>query len=332
MNLVSIIIIIEMKNAKKFLRKNLTESRAVAAKIFHVNVKSLINFIKRDSDQKNENHNKILQNHEINAFDDFIRSLLKHSILLTCVIVFSAIVNWKRAHHRSTSSKRWFRDWWKQDHLHKIKTKSLSIIRFEVDHEETVIEWFLKYKNTLRALNIRKRRNIINFDENDFRSDCLKKQKIIVFIEIRKHYQVSFENRKSLIIIEMINAVKEFLFSLMIIIQRQDLMISWFDDNDDELFENTYVMFFESKFISDKIALKFLKHYIKNSDDVDSDATEWKLMLMNNHENHIIFEFITLTNENHIRSFSLISHLTHCMQSLNVEIFQFYKHWHDQII
>jgi hypothetical protein len=54
----------------------------------------------------------------------------------------------------------------------------------------------------------------------------MKKQKIIVFIEIKKHYQVSFENRKSMIIIEMINAIEEFFFSLMIIIQRQDLMIS----------------------------------------------------------------------------------------------------------
>ncbi len=187
----------------------------------------------------------------------------------------------------------------------------------------------MKYKNTLRILNIRKRRNIINFDESDFRSDCMKKQEIIVSIEIREHYQVNLENRKSLIIIEIINAVEEFSLSLMIIIQRQDLMISWFDD-DNELFESTYVMFFESEFISDKIALKFLKHYIKNS-DVDSDA-EWKLMLINNHESHIIFEFIILKNENHIRSFSLISHLTHCMQSLDVEIFQFYKHWHDQII
>jgi hypothetical protein len=54
----------------------------------------------------------------------------------------------------------------------------------------------------------------------------MKKQEIIVSIEIRKHYQVSFENRKSLIIIEMINAVEEFSFSLMIIIQGQGLMIS----------------------------------------------------------------------------------------------------------
>jgi hypothetical protein len=128
----------------------------------------------------------------------------------------------------------------------------------------------------------------------------------------------------------MINAIEEFFLSLMIIIQKQDLMINWFDD-DNELFENTYMMLFESEFILDKIALKFLKHYIKHL-DVDSDVNEWKLMLMNNHESHIIFEFIAFANENHIRSFSLILHLTHCMQSLDVEVFSFYKHWHDQII
>ncbi len=95
-----------MKNAKKFLRKNLTESKAIAARIFNVNVNSLITFIRRGSGQKNENQNKILQNHEINAFDDFIRSLLKHEILSTSEIVFSAIVRLKRAYRRSASSKR----------------------------------------------------------------------------------------------------------------------------------------------------------------------------------------------------------------------------------
>ncbi len=55
-------------------------------------------------------------------------------------------------------------------------------------------------------------------------------------------------------------------------------------------------------------------------------------MLMNNHDSHRISEFIKLANENHIRSFSFISHLTHCMQSLNVGIFQSYKKWHDTII
>jgi hypothetical protein len=76
-----------MKNTKKFLKENLTESKAIAVKIFNVKTSSLINFIKRDSDQKNEDQNKILQNHEINVLNDFIRSLLKHEILFINEIV-----------------------------------------------------------------------------------------------------------------------------------------------------------------------------------------------------------------------------------------------------
>jgi uncharacterized protein YcbK (DUF882 family) len=106
MNLIFIIIIVEMKNEKKFLKENFTESQVVAAKIFNVNSKSLSAFIKRDSDTKNEEQNKVLQDHEKNALDDFIRSLLRHEILSISQIVFSVIVSLKRAHRLKTSSKR----------------------------------------------------------------------------------------------------------------------------------------------------------------------------------------------------------------------------------
>jgi hypothetical protein len=52
----------------------------------------------------------------------------------------------------------------------------------------------------------------VNFDEIDFRSKRIKKQKIIISIEIKEHYQISSENRKSLIIIERINQSKNFFF------------------------------------------------------------------------------------------------------------------------
>jgi hypothetical protein len=81
-----------MDQAKNFLRENLTESQAVAAKIFNVNRKSLNCSIKRGSGAKNEGQNKMSRDHEINALDDFIRSLLKHEILSISGIVFSAIV------------------------------------------------------------------------------------------------------------------------------------------------------------------------------------------------------------------------------------------------
>jgi hypothetical protein len=76
------------------MRKNLKKSRAVAAKIFNVNIKTLFVFIHRVSNNKLDEQNKMLQDHEKNAFDNLIRSLLRHEILLISQLIFNAIVNW----------------------------------------------------------------------------------------------------------------------------------------------------------------------------------------------------------------------------------------------
>ncbi len=94
MNFIFIIIIIELKKTKNFMRKNLKKSRAVAAKIFNVNIKTLFVFIHRVSNNKLDEQNKMLQDHEKNAFDNLIRSLLRHEILLISQLIFNAIVNW----------------------------------------------------------------------------------------------------------------------------------------------------------------------------------------------------------------------------------------------
>jgi hypothetical protein len=104
-------------------------------------------------------------------------------------------------------------------------------------------------------------------------------------------------------------------------------MASWFSD---KLPPNTRIVTLTSGFTSEEIALEFLKHYIQNS-NAGPDA-DWKLMLMNNHETHLTSEFIALANDNHIRPYLLISHLTHIMQPLDVGIFGPYKHWHDKAI
>ncbi len=148
-----------------------------------------------------------------------------------------------------------------------------------------------------------------------------------MFDDIKKFYSINSENRKSITIIEMINAIDDYSFSFMIIIQKQKIMINWFSN---DVSSNTFIVFLENDFTFDKIALKFLKHYIKHSDAKFN--AKWKLMFMNNHESHLIIEFINLINKNHIRSFSFISHLIHFMQSLNLNISRFYKHWHNVII
>ncbi len=70
------------------------------------------------------------------------------------------------------------------------------------------------------------KRNLINFDETEFGIDCSNKQKIIVFDDVQEFYEVNFENRKLITIIEIINAVHDYFTSFMIIIQNQEIMIN----------------------------------------------------------------------------------------------------------
>lgn len=101
-------------------------------------------------------------------------------------------------------------------------------------------------------------------------------------------------------------------------------MAAWFSEN---LPAGIKILTSESGFTSNKIALIYLQHFIENS-DAGPDA-DWKLMLMDNHGGHITPEFALLADENHIRPYPFIPHLTHYMQPLGVGVFQPYKHWHD---
>jgi hypothetical protein len=85
-----------------------------------------------------------------------------------------------------------------------------------------------------------------------------------------------------------------------------------------------------SEFIIDEIVIEWLKHFIQHTNS--GPLQEWKILLMNNHDSHENSQFVLLTNQNHIRLFLFISHLTHCMQSLNVDIFNSYKKHHDNVI
>jgi hypothetical protein len=104
-------------------------------------------------------------------------------------------------------------------------------------------------------------------------------------------------------------------------------MADWFLP---ELDPNTYIVTSEKGFTNNQIAVEWLRHYIKHSDA--RPESDWKLLLIDNHGSHETPEFIQLANENHILPYPLIAHLTHCMQPLDVGVFQPYKHWHDVAI
>jgi hypothetical protein len=99
-----------------------------------------------------------------------------------------------------------------------------------------------------------------------------------------------------------------------------------------ELLTETLIKTFEKEFINDEIIIDWLKHFIFYMNSSTNSLQKWKLILMNQHDSYCISEFVRLANDHHIRSFSFISHFTHCMQSLNVDIFHLYKKYHDNVI
>jgi hypothetical protein len=195
--------------------------------------------------------------------------------------------------------------------------------------EQDVQRWFRKYRETLKEYKI-KRRNIINFDEAGFQVGCMKGQWILVPLDVTEFYALSPENRQSLTIFEVIDATGRPPPPLMIVVQGKKVMGSWFPPEFVEQNPDAFIIASEKGFTNNEIAVEFLRHFIRNSNA--RPHSDWKLLLMDNHGSHETPEFIKLANENHILPYPLLAHMTHCMQPLDVGVFQPYKHWHNVAI
>ena len=261
---------LRIQNAQQFIRKNPTETKAVAARIFHLPEQTVYTAVRRSKQpsgkkRKGQGQEKILDKHQMEAIHEFVRSLLSNGILPTHGLVFNGIRTLKLAQDLDFDgpSQRWFKSWWKNNNLHKISTKPLAVIRYSAGQVSDVKIWFDDYRQVLKELKVVNRRNIINFDEAGFRVGCMKKHEILVPTNVREFYAISPENRKSFIIFECIDAAGNYPPPSVLVIQGHDVMSSWFAEG---LPQGTLMVASENGFTSDKIALEFLKHYIANSD------------------------------------------------------------------
>ena len=81
---------------------------------------------------------------------------------------------------------------------------------------------------------------------------------------------------------------------------------------------------------ADQYANQYANQYVNCK---TSDLWQHMIWSCESHDLKSSIEFLQmlqkLINDNHILSYFLISYLTHYMQSLNVDVFQSYKHWHE---
>jgi hypothetical protein len=113
----------------------------------------------------------------------------------------------------------------------------------------------------------------------------------------------------------------------MVIVQGKHHMDSWYRER---LTNRELVLLSESGFTSDTLTYRFLEHFIEHTHS--SPNTPYKILLMDNHGSHLTPQFVLLARANNIVPFTFPAHLTHCMQPLDVGVFQSYKHWHNKAI
>jgi hypothetical protein len=101
-----------IENAKQFLKENLIEIIACAARIYNlieITLNNSINRQKKDQnvdEKRHENNNKILQSHEVVAFHELIKSLFMNDISSTHNLLFEVICFLKSKEESNSFTRR----------------------------------------------------------------------------------------------------------------------------------------------------------------------------------------------------------------------------------
>jgi hypothetical protein len=164
-------------------------------------------------------------------------------------------------------------------------------------------------------------------DESGARVGCPAGEHVIVPIEVKELYTASPENRKSVTIIETIQADGREPPPPFIITPGQKIMDNWIRD---ELVGKERVACSPTGYTNNEIALEYLDHLIKHTRA--GPTKPWKILLLDGHESHHTNDFKLMAAENHIKLFYFPSHLTHVLQPLDVGIFRPWKHYHNLAI
>jgi hypothetical protein len=84
-------------------------------------------------------------------------------------------------------------------------------------------------------------------------------------------------------------------------------------------------------FTNDQLAIQYLEHFIKHV-GASPDASDWILLLFDNHGSYKTPQFILLAYRNKVIIVTFLAHLTHSMQPLDVGGFSTWKHFQNAAI
>jgi hypothetical protein len=135
------------------------------------------------------------------------------------------------------------------------------------------------------------------------------------------------ENRLSITVFEAINA-EGYALPECIIIPGKLHMDSWYIN----LEPNALVIVNDSGYTNENIAIKYMLHFIQQTNEYMGKPEETRLLVIDGHDSHKSEQFLTMPEEHNIIVCALPPHATHLLQPLDVKVFQQCKHFHQKAI
>ena len=164
-------------------------------------------------------------------------------------------------------------------------------------------------------------------DESGFQIGMGWSQKIITKDVCQQSYIGSVSNCELVTVVEAISGDGK-VIPLQIILSGKIHQEWWYTCT--SLEEDALVSVSNSGFSNDQLSLEWIKHFEVHS--AKSQTGAHQLLLLDGYRSHCTYEFLEHCEKNLITPFCLPPHATHLLQSLNIVVFQPYKHWHAEAV
>ncbi len=149
---------------------------------------------------------------------------------------------------------------------------------------------------------------MLNIDESGVRVGCPTGENIIVPSDVKEHYTISPENRKSLTIIETVYGDGREPLLPFIITPGAKLMENWILNN---LIGNEKIDCSLTSYTNNCLVMEYAKHLINY---VHAGPNKpWKVLLLDGYKSHHFDPFKMLLLNNYIKPFYFPSYLIHAL-------------------
>jgi hypothetical protein len=225
--------------------------------------------------------------------------------------------------HSSRVKRNWIDRFMKRNSQFFLKkNKSLIAERKNAHNVKDMIKFYDQY-NTFIILFDCTSHNTWNMNESDFRVSCETSHWVMILDSKQSMLITDSDNRDYITIAKCISETDDSITSFLIL-KRINILIKWTLKND--LNDDIVLTTSDNDYSNDVLTFEWLKHFDVHSKKVQKEAH--RLLILNEYESHFTYEIFEYAKFKDIYLIKLSSHSIHLTQSLNVRIFQSFKHYH----